>query len=216
MTLNADCPPFESLVRREYLYNQERGHGEFVPCVVFGVSSLHGLALGFHVMTDVGAVIWRLPVSALAAHERAPALPLDVLELWDSPSYELAIHEFGWLQGARVRTILRDRKQYDGRYRFTVDFYGSGESESAGEIGHKCKHLIELDCGAYCAQPNNRILWASPAFVTRPFEQRPDYLTNTHAWRVEGASKWATEDTDRMFYDVTPSNPMDSGGRRTS
>lgn len=202
MTLNSDCPTWQCYVRAEYLYDQQRGHGDYEPCVVFGVASLHGRALGFHVMTDVGAVIWRLPIHALAAHHGAPKLPLDHSQLWDCLSYELAVHEFAWLAAARCRVLLKDRQSYDGRYMFTVDFYGTSEAESAGDIGHKCAHIIELDQGCYVAQPNNRVLWASPAFVTQPFGTRPDYLTNTTEWHAETLERWATEDTPRMFYDT--------------
>lgn len=201
--LNADVPRFECLVRREYLYNLEAHHGEVEPVVVFGLASRPGYALGFHVMTSSGALIWRLPISALVTKEDAPNLPLDHLQLWDAMSADVSVHEFAWLSGARVQVLLKDRKWYPGRYRFTVDWTGSPEADNPGDIGHKCAHLIELDCGCFALQPNNRILWASPSFVSRPFAERPDYKTNTHVWRCETARRWATEESDRMFYDTT-------------
>jgi len=34
--INADIPEFECWLRKEYLYNQESHHGEFIHCVAFG------------------------------------------------------------------------------------------------------------------------------------------------------------------------------------
>lgn len=200
--LNADIPQFECFVRAEYLYDFEAHHGEFVPVVVFGLASIPGRALGFHVMTDVGAVIWRLPISALCWRQDAPALSVETLELWDCASYDVAVHEFAWLTGSRCMTVLKDGSRHEGECMFTVDWCGSAEAEAAGDIGHKCAHVIRLDNGCFAAQPNNRILWASPAFVAKPFAVRPDYRTSTRIWRAEMLQKWATEDSARMFYDV--------------
>lgn len=205
MTLNADCPPFECLIRKEYLYDMRRGRGEYEPAVVFGVSAVEGRALGFHAMTHLGAQVARLPISALVAREGAPEIPLAHLELWDALSYEVAVHEFGYLSGRRCRLALPDRSDHDGRYMFTVDFYGNRYADGAGNLGHKSAHIIELDNGCYAAQPNNRILWSDPAFVERPFEVRPDYLLNTHEWSAEQDrnTRWVTRG-EAMFYEVSP------------
>src|SRR5271169_5161469 len=82
---------------------------------------------------------------------------------------------------------------------FTIDWCESEDAEEAGDGGHKCAHLIALDNGNFAAQPNNRIQWFCPAFVT-PFQEKPDYVTNTRVWKVERE----TETSDGFFYD-TPS-----------
>lgn len=79
---------------------------------------------------------------------------------------------------------------------FTLDWYGNEDSEEAGDGGHKCAHMIALDNGNFAAQPNHRIQWFCPAFVT-PFEEKPDYRTNTGVWKVERE----TETTSGYFYD---------------
>ena len=199
MFLNADAPRFTCLLRKEYLYDLEAHQGEFLRCVVFGISSLHGKAVGFHVLTENGAMIWRLPISALAHEEDAPHLPLEVLQLWDCFSYEVAVTEFAYLEGLKCRTLLKDQQWYDGEYCFTLDWCGTPESEDPGDTGHKCGHLLALDNGCFALQPNNRIQWFEPSFIT-PFTTRPDYKTNTHIWKCENASKWST--TDAYFYDT--------------
>ena len=79
---------------------------------------------------------------------------------------------------------------------FTLDWFGHEDAEEAGDGGHKCAHVIALDNGNFAAQPNNRIQWFCPAFVT-PFKDKPDYLTNTGVWKVERE----TETTAGFFYD---------------
>ncbi len=85
---------------------------------------------------------------------------------------------------------------------FTLDWYGSEDSEEAGDGGHKCAHVIALDNGNFAVQPNNRIQWFCPAFVT-PFQKKPDYLTNTSVWKVERE----TETSAGFYYeDVNRAN----------
>ncbi len=204
MFLNTGIPPFYALLRKEYLYDLKAHHGEFLPCCIFGLASIPTRALMFHVMTENGAQIARLPISALVHKKDAPDLPLDILQLWDAFSYDVSVTCFDYLRGLKCRAYLRDRKWYDGEYAFTVDWCGTPGSEDPGEGGHKNAHILKLDNGCFAAQPNNRIFWYEPAFIAKPFgeTERPDYITNTHVWKCEGKSKWTTENTDRMFYDT--------------
>jgi hypothetical protein len=200
MFLNADFPRMPCLVRKEYLYDLSSHHGEFMNAVIFGVCSLHGRALGFHALLANGAMIWRLPISALAHRTDAPHLDHEILQLWDCFSYDLAVTEFAYLEGLRCKVVLKDRKPYEGEYVATIDWCGTAEAEDPGETGHKCGHLIALDNGCFCLQPNNRIQWFEPSFITPPADWPPDYRTNTHVWRCERERKWTT--TDEYFYDV--------------
>lgn len=200
--LNADIPEFECYLRREFLYDQKEHQGEFERCVVFGIASNPGRAIGFHVITESGAVVWRLPIHALAHRQDAETLSLETLELWDCFSENVTVTEFDFLSETKVKTWLRDGKGYDGTYLFTLDWFGSSSADNPGDIGHKCAHVIKLDNGCFAAQPNNRIQWFEQAFVTKPFKERPDYKTNTKIFKVENGMKWQTSDDDKMFYEV--------------
>lgn len=195
-----DVPHIECLLRDEFLYNLERGHGRYTPVVVFGAASMKGHPLLFHVMTNRGAVIWRLPIHAFCWKECEPQ-PLDHLQLWSCFSSEVAVTEFEWMSDLFGRTILKDGAWHQCHYFYTFDWYGSWLAESAGDTGHKCAHLLRLDNGNFALQPNNRILWFEPSFVT-PYKlgERPDYLTNRQDWQCERAGRWTT--TDTMFYDT--------------
>ncbi len=195
-TLNTNIPRFYCMLRKQFLYDNLAHHGEFLSVCVFGVSSLPGRALGFHILTENGAMIWRLPLHALCHKPEAPLRPLDWLQMWDCFSADIECTSFDRLQDARARLQLRDRTWIGAQYMFTLDWHGSPDSEEAGDGGHKCAHILALDDGNFAAQPNNRIQWFCPAFVT-PFKDKPDYITNTACWKVERE----TETSQAYFYD---------------
>lgn len=203
--LNSDVPVFSCFVRSEFLYDLQSHHGEYEEVTVFGLASVQGRALGFHVLTERGAQIARLPLSALTFHKHEPHLPLHYLQLWDCFAYDVSVTKFSWLEEMRVKVVLRDRQFFDGSYMFTVDWYGNNDSEEPGDDGHKNAHVIQLDCGCIVAQPNNRVIWHEPSSITDPYRldkgDRPDYLINTHKWKCEIDSKWTAEDSYKMFYD---------------
>jgi hypothetical protein len=164
-TLNVNVPRFYCLLRQEFLYDGGAQHGELVHACVFGAASIHGRELGFHVLTENGAVIWRLPLHALCHKPNSPAQPLDWLQFWDCISYEVTATVFERLQDSGVRVQFRDRY--------------------------------------FAAQPNI-MQWFSPAFVT-PFQEKPDFVTNTRIWKVERE----TETTQAFFYDTVSDDPRE-------
>lgn len=200
--VNEDVPVFEALLRDEYLYDLERGHGAFTRVAVFGVAAVPGRALGFHVMTERGAQIGRVPIHSLCTKPCRP-LDLELVELWDVMSPEVSVHEYGYLRGRLCQTILPDRSRHPARYLFTVDWIGSSYAEGAGDLGWKCAHVLELDSGPLAAQPNNRILWYDPAFIEAPHADGdpPEYRLHTRTYSAEGRSRWRTEG-EGMFYTV--------------
>lgn len=203
MELNVNIPAFTCFIRNEYLYNLEKGHGDFTSCIIFGCASIQGRAIQFHCMLDNGAVIYRLPISAFVHKKSAITLPLHYLELWDCFSEHITFIEYDWLYNLKCEVYMKNRTWEPGMYMFTLDWYGSEYADNPGDIGHKCAHIIKLDNGCFAAQPNNRIKWFEPSFCIKPFPDKPDYITNNHVWSVERSScKWVTEDSDKMFYDV--------------
>jgi hypothetical protein len=202
-TLNTCIPRFYCLLRKEFLYNGQAHQGEFVKVCVFGVASIQGRAIGFHVLTENGATFWRLPIHALCHRADAPAMPLELLEVWDCFSYEVSAISFDRLAELRVRARLPDKQWYPGTYQFTLDWHGNADAEDAGDGGHKCAHVVALDNGNYAALPNNCLQWQCPCFIT-PFKEKPDYRTNTRTWKVERDCTT----TDAYFYDFEFTPPI--------
>lgn len=189
-------------VRDEYLHNMEECHGDTTPCAVFGVASVPGRALGFHVMTDRGAVFWRLPVSALCHDPRSEPMSVEELQLWDCFGDTFTETTYDFLSGLRctVRLPVGDTlRPFKGTYVTTIDWTDNGYSDAPDQ--NKCGHLIALDNGNYAIQPNNRIFWREASFTTNPITEKPTYKTNTHVWQCEAKRDWVSEDTDEFFYE---------------
>lgn len=204
-TLSINIPHFQCYLRERYLYNLRPPEVDLVyfPCIVFGVTSIPARAITFTCLLDNGAQVARLPISAFCWRP-CDEQSLEVLELWDCFSYNIACVEYDYLKSTRVTTYLKDRQKYEGEYMFTLDWYGSKFAEEPGETGFKTAHILKLDNGNFAAQPNNRICWHDPSFVAKPYideDNKPNYLVNTHVWKCEGKTKWATEDSQGYFYE---------------
>lgn len=198
MFLNSSIPHFYCFVRKEFLYNLEKHHGEFIKVCVFGIASVARRALGFHIMTENGAQFARIPIHALVHKTNAPDIPLDYLQIWDCFGEEVSVTTFDFLNELKCKVYLKNKTWEAGTYMFTVDWCKNPFSDEPSE--YKCAHIIQLDNGCYCAQPNNRIFWFEASFVVNPLEERPDYKVNTHNWVCETNPKWLTEDSDMFFY----------------
>ena len=210
--LNANIPPIYCKIRTEYLYDMdEKKRGER-DCVVFGIASISGRALLFHVLLPNGAVYYRLPISAFFqkhfSRDQVPDMRPDELQLWNCFSYYPSVHVFDFLAGVDGKFRGKDKNFYPGNYLFTVDWahpepniLNVEHSEIPQE--HKCAHILALDNGNFAAQPNNRILWHVNNYTTD--NDWPDYKVQNTIWDVEGAD-WITEDTDKMFYEIEPNN----------
>ena len=215
--LNANIPLEYAQIRREYLYDLKKHHGEVQDCIIFGITSLTGRSILFHAIMENGAVYYRLPISAFIQRgfdpEKVPERRLDELELWNSFSYYPAITTWDILGGVSGKYWGKDKKWHPGKYLFTIDWghpdaniLDSDHSEIPQD--HKCAHIIALKDGNYAAQPNNRILWDLPSFTVK--NDVPDWKVQTNEWNAEDTSKWITEDSDRFFYNIEEIKDDDS------
>ena len=76
-------PPMHVWVKKEYLYDLDKGHGELTPGIWISVKSIQGKALYFEtLLTNYGALYDKLPLSAFVWKQdinQEEQLPLDVL-----------------------------------------------------------------------------------------------------------------------------------------
>ena len=174
--LNANIPPIYAQIKKEYLYDLKKHHGEVEDCIIFGISSMGGRAILWHALMENGAIFYRLPISAFIQKgfkaEDVPKYRLDELELWNSFSYYPAVTHWNLLSAASGKYIGKDKKWHHGKYLFTVDWahpdgniLDSDHSEIPHE--HKCAHIIALDDGNFAAKPNNRCIWDLPSFTVK-------------------------------------------------
>lgn len=199
--------PIKLFLRDEYMYQQKKGKGNFTECVVLSVRCMPGQAALFQVLLPNGVVRDKLPSHALLTKPETPEpdLPFHYLQIWNCFSYNFTIIQLNYLKDAPVEIYAKDRKWYPGKYFATIN-WGSNDPNADMTLAedpseHKSHHIILLDNGQIALQPNNRIKWSEPSFVTKSFPEKPDYLVCNEFYNVEDQEKWHTEDSDRMFYD---------------
>jgi hypothetical protein len=199
--------PLKVFVRNEYMYQFKKGFGEFTEGVVISVRCMPGQAALFQVLLDNGVMRDKLPSHALltAPELPTPDLPFHVLQIWNCFSYRFTITQLSYVYDTPVEVYMKDRNWYKGSYYATIN-WGSNDINTdvtlaEDPLEHKSHHIILLDNGQIALQPNNRVKWSEPSFVTKPFPEKPDYLVNDAYFNCEGFEKWSTEDSYLMFYD---------------
>ena len=83
--LNANIPATYAQIRREYLYDLKKHHGEAEDCIIFALASITGRPILFHAIMENGAIFYRLPISAFIQKgynvKEVPRMRLDELDI---------------------------------------------------------------------------------------------------------------------------------------
>jgi hypothetical protein len=199
--LLASLPPIKCFVKREFLYNFEKGYGELEPAIWVSLKALRGQVFRIEcLLPGYGALYDKLPIHAYVWHNEPGLygngndLPIDVLQLWDCMGYSFTIVEKIGLRNLGVKFLGKDKKWHFGNYLFTVDFCADGMDVDTGftetSEEHKSFNFIKLDNGQFAAQPNNRCLWYDQSLI--PAEVKfPDFQAAKNLWSVDGTRKWA-------------------------
>jgi|TARA_E500000318_G_scaffold20074_2_gene20735 hypothetical protein len=202
--LVAPLPPENVYVRKEFLYDHQKGHGEFTPGIWISAKSTQYKALYFEtLLTEYGALFDKLPISAFVwKTNHGELLPLDVLQLWDCFDYHLTVVEKPIL--SRCEFFGKDKRMHPGEYVFTIDNAHPDKSVldinfSEHDPEHKSFNIIMLDNGQFAAQPNNRIIWRDSS-LTPDNLKTPDFKVCTQNYRVETEPKWSVGHTDEWNY----------------
>lgn len=200
-------PPLKVFVRKEYLYDGQKGHGEFITGVLVSARAMSGQALLFQVLLENGVLRDKLPISALTHKIGVPKRDFDELQLWNCFSANVSVHNINYLCGLRVDVFNKRMQWESGEYLWTFQWgadmtFGIDLTLAEDPAEHKSGHFIMLDSGEFAVQPNNRLRFYEPSLVTKPFPEKPDYKVNTEFFNCESKEKWITEDSDRWFYDT--------------
>ena len=197
-----NLPPVEVFVKKEYLYDHQKGHGELTPGYWISVRAIQGKALYFEtLLTDYGALFDKLPISAFVWKEdykEEDQLPLDTLQIWDCFDYDITIIKKPML--ADCEFFGKDKKMHKGNYLFTLDSCHRDNSTldtnfSEHDPEHKSFNVIKLDNGQFAAQPNNRVIFTDQSLV-HPEKKIPDFKVCTQNYTVENTQKWSVGHTD--------------------
>ena len=206
--LVANLPPLKVYVKKEYLYDHEKGHGEFVEGVWITTKSIQGRALYFETyLPEYGALYDKLPISAFVNSPNIKTnIDLEELELWDAFSYDITVIEKKSIAGVRCKYLAPSKKWYYGEYLFTIDschadtnILNVNYSEVPEE--HKSFNILELDNGHFAAQPNNRVLFYDKSLTPAKTIQ-PDFKVSTEYYSVENKTKWTAGDDTSFFYEL--------------
>ena len=111
MNFVANTPYIKCWVKKEYLHDLEKGHGELVEAVMVAVKSVQGRALMFEAyLPEYGACFDKFPLSAFVwkkDFKEEEQLPLGTLELWDSFSNNIQIWSKRLLKNCDVEILLK-------------------------------------------------------------------------------------------------------------
>jgi len=206
--LVANLPPVHCYIRREFLYDFEKGHGEFEPCIWVSIKSIRGQAFRIEAyLPNYGALYDKLPLHAFVSRtDNLPEdfLPLDTLQIWDCFDYNIAVIQKAFLRNLSCKFYAKDKNFYQGNYLFTVDNAAPDlniidTSYSEWPEDHKSFNFIELNNGQYAAQPNNRTIFLDAASNPKVMKF-PDFNVCTKTYKVEQNPKWALGDTNTVMY----------------
>jgi hypothetical protein len=210
MFLVANLPTVNCYIRREYLYDFTKGHGEYEPCYWVSVKSIQGQALRIEAyLPNYGALYDKFPISAFVSRNTDlkpdEFLPLDHLQIWDCMAYDITVIKKSFLQNLGCKFLAKNKQWYSGQYLFTID-HANADSNitptgfAEEPMDHKSFNVIQLDNGQYAAQPNNRTIFLDPS--SNPKELAfPDFKVYTKKHGVEKDAKWAVGDSDKVMYD---------------
>ena len=208
MNFVANIPYIKCWVKKEYLHDLNKGHGEFVECVLLAVKSMQGRALMFEAyLPEYGACFDKFPLSAFVWKKdikKEDQLSLGQLELWDGFSYDIQIWTKRLLKNCDVQIWVKGKGIVKGEYLFTIDSAHSDPNTintSVAEVPseHKQHNFGKLDNGQFFAQPNNRMLWFEQSLTPKTLK-KPDFQVSSRYYFCEQEEKWTFGDSTDYFY----------------
>ena len=195
--MNADIPYLKCLVRGSYISDTD----SLEEAYAFGIQSIPGRALGFHVLLKSGAHYRNVPIHAICTQE-GQGRPLGDCQLWDCFSSKPVVTVFSYLRDHEAECYLRSGK-VEGNYLFTVDWLPDTWERPGFTLSpeqNKCAHVLELADGNLCALPTNRIAWKDGYFVgSHPHPKTAGLKVQEDSYQAE-TSAWDVSKDTRFFY----------------
>ena len=200
--LNSSVDSFKCLVRLSHFTKKEEDNDKFHNAYVFGIQSVSGKILTFHIMTDYGMLRSRVPISEIFFKEPKQDIPFHFKQLWDCFSENHSVTKFEFLKGKRAEVILKDKTKVWVTYLMTIDWFDNPYSDEPSD--YKCGHILIADDGYLLCQPNNRIFWKDSNWVVSDFPlKREEIKVDNDLPSVETSSdRWVSEDSNSYYYDI--------------
>jgi hypothetical protein len=202
--LNSNIPSFKAMVRKSFFTKNDLDISEYYNVYVFGVQSLAGKILTFHVITDDGMIRSRVPISEIYTKKPENDIPFYYKQLWDCFSENVSVIEYDFLAFHKAEIVLRDGTKVWGTYLFTIDWFNNPYSDEPSD--YKCGHIFEGDDGYLLCQPNNRLMWKDSNWITKKLpEDLKQFKVDTELPSVENqCDRWVNvEDSNSYYYKFT-------------
>ena len=204
--LNADIDNLKCYVRLSHLTKNPQDKNTYHKAYAFGIQSVPGKILTFHIMTDYGMLRSRVPISEIFLERNTDQdIPADYKQLWDCFSENVSVITYDYLYEKRCQVALKDRTKIWATYLFTVDWYRNSYSDEPSD--YKCGHILVADDGYLLCQPNNRIYWRDSNWITKSFPEdiKKDIKVDDTLISVETVSdRWVSGDSNQFYYDLNP------------
>jgi len=205
--LICNLPNQKVYVRNEYLYDHDKGHGEFTEGHWVSAKSLPGRAFYFETfLPEYGALYDKLPISAFVSEPKTPTpdMSLENLQFWNCMDYGVTAVYKQFIGSMDFEVLTRDHGIIHGGYICTLDNYHASADEvdySTAEVPeeHKSFNLLELDNGQYCLYPNNRMRVYDNSLTPKE-PKMPDFKVSTEYYQVENGFEYRLGDTDEYFW----------------
>jgi len=200
--LNSNIPSFKAFVKKSFFTKDENHANDYYNVYVFGIQSLAGKILTFHVITDDGMIRSRVPISEIYTKPPVNDIPFYYKQLWDCFSENVTVIEYDFLAFHKAQIILRDGTSVWGTYLFTVDWFNNPYSDEPSD--YKCGHIFEGDDGYLLCQPNNRLLWKDSNWITKKLpSDLKQFKVDTDLPSVENqCDRWINvEDSNNYYYE---------------
>jgi hypothetical protein len=204
--LNTNIDNMKCLVRLSHFTKNPDDSNTYHNAYAFGVQSIAGKILTFHIMTDYGMMRSRVPISEIfLKRENNNDIPADYKQLWDCFSENVSVVTYEYLYEKRCQVVLKDKTKAWATYLFTVDWYRNSYSDEPSD--YKCGHILVSDDGYLLCQPNNRIFWKDSNWITKEFPSKliQDIKVDQELISVETISdRWVSGDSNQFYYDYIP------------
>jgi hypothetical protein len=205
--LNSNIPSFKAMVKKSFFTKNEKDSNEYYNVYVFGIQSLAGKILTFHIITDDGMIRSRVPISEIYTKKPENDIPFYYKQLWDCFSENVSVIEYDFLAFHKAQIILRDGTKVWGTYIFTIDWHNNPYSDEPSD--YKCGHIFEGDDGYLLCQPNNRLMWKDSNWITKKLpEDLKQFKVDTELPSVENqCDRWVNvEDSNTYYYEFKENN----------
>lgn len=192
--LNHNIPTITCYMRNQFLFNHEKGFGEYTLADVHSVASIEKRVPLFEAFLENGVNWTRRPITAFCWKKDAPIYPLEVHMYWDCFSPYVDVQVRNRLSGLRAQLIDYKGNRHEGNYMFTLDWGwenkgGMLDTNFSETPEHKCGHVFKMDDGNFFIYPNNRIIWYDDAWVYNRIDKNPGYKIDMNVYSVENKRK---------------------------